>query len=238
MHSTDDLKDGYLGSGKYLKNSVNYYGKENFKLEILEFFDSREILIEKEKELVNKDFIKVPLCMNLSIGGTSAPIGNKHGSGKRSKEQCQKMSDNWYSKKRKTQEWKDNLGTSWIGKKHSEESKQKMSVVRKGKNLVDIVGEEKALDWRKKISDGGKIKIFTEEHKKNISLSKIGCKRPDITVSKSKMVNQFDINGNFIERYNSLKLASNKTGCHISKISDVCRGTRRHTRNFIWKFVI
>lgn len=36
MHSTDNLDDGYLGSGKLLGYSVAKHGKENHKREIVE----------------------------------------------------------------------------------------------------------------------------------------------------------------------------------------------------------
>jgi hypothetical protein len=42
MHSTDNLDDGYLGSGKRLRYSINKHGAENHVREILEFVDSRE----------------------------------------------------------------------------------------------------------------------------------------------------------------------------------------------------
>ena len=48
MHSTDNLDDGYLGSGKRLWFSINYHGKENHTKEILEFLDSRKLLKERE----------------------------------------------------------------------------------------------------------------------------------------------------------------------------------------------
>jgi hypothetical protein len=69
MRSTDNLEDGYLGSGKILIRSVKKYGKENHKREILEFLSDREKLKEREKEIVNEDILKDPLCMNLMIGG-------------------------------------------------------------------------------------------------------------------------------------------------------------------------
>jgi hypothetical protein len=69
MHSTDNLNDGYLGSGTKLRRSIRKNGKENFKLEILEFLTDRSSLQFREKELVNEDLLKDPMCMNLIIGG-------------------------------------------------------------------------------------------------------------------------------------------------------------------------
>jgi hypothetical protein len=69
MHSTDDLDDGYLGSGRRLRYSINKYGKENHKLEIMEFVSSREELKEREKEIVNLNEIAKEECMNLVVGG-------------------------------------------------------------------------------------------------------------------------------------------------------------------------
>ena len=74
MHSTDDLNDGYIGSGKKLWYSIKKYGKENFKIEYLEFFKNRKLLIEAEKKIVNNELIKDPLCLNLKLGGTGGLI--------------------------------------------------------------------------------------------------------------------------------------------------------------------
>ena len=51
MHSTDNLNDGYLGSGDRLRRSIRRNGKNNFKLEILEFLSDRASLSLREKEL-------------------------------------------------------------------------------------------------------------------------------------------------------------------------------------------
>jgi hypothetical protein len=69
MHSTDNLDDGYIGSGSRLWRSIQYYGKENFKVEILEHFNDRLTLKKRERELVNEETIADPLCMNLALGG-------------------------------------------------------------------------------------------------------------------------------------------------------------------------
>jgi hypothetical protein len=69
IHSTSNLKDGYLGSGTRLRRAIRKYGKENFKLEILEFFHTRKDLAKRERELVNEALLQDPMCMNLKPGG-------------------------------------------------------------------------------------------------------------------------------------------------------------------------
>lgn len=69
-HSAFVMNDGYMGSGKRLRCELNKYGKENFKFEIIEFFETSELALEKEKHIVNEILLKDSLCMNIQIGGT------------------------------------------------------------------------------------------------------------------------------------------------------------------------
>ncbi len=69
MHSTDDLDDGYFGSGKLITRSVKKHGLDLHKKEILEFLDSRIALKERERQLVTEEIVNDPLCMNLQLGG-------------------------------------------------------------------------------------------------------------------------------------------------------------------------
>ncbi len=69
MHSTDNLEDGYLGSGKRLRYSINKHGKDNHVREILEYFETREELAAREKEIVSLNEVAKELCMNLVVGG-------------------------------------------------------------------------------------------------------------------------------------------------------------------------
>jgi hypothetical protein len=71
MHSTSNLNDGYLGSGRRIIRSIKKYGRNNFKLEILEHLPNRELLREREKEIINAELINDPKCLNLQIGGIS-----------------------------------------------------------------------------------------------------------------------------------------------------------------------
>jgi len=148
MHSSDSLTDGYLGSGKRLRYSINKYGKTNHIREILEFCNTREELKSREKEIVNLNEITKLECMNLVIGGEG-------GGGFKSKEhqyKCQSAGgkafyDNinkrrlndiefykYHSSKTKIgmiEYYKTHNGT-FTGKHHSIETKKKISESKKG----------------------------------------------------------------------------------------------------------
>lgn len=72
-HSTNNLNDKYLGSGKILKRAISKYGKQNFKLIILDFFDSYEELVKEESFIVTKEWCKLQNNYNL-IEGAENPI--------------------------------------------------------------------------------------------------------------------------------------------------------------------
>lgn len=69
MHSTDDLNDGYLGSGIRLVRSVKKYGAEQHRREIIEQLPSRAAAADREKELITEDMRKDPNCLNCGVGG-------------------------------------------------------------------------------------------------------------------------------------------------------------------------
>jgi hypothetical protein len=139
MHSTNNLNDGYLGSGTRLRRSIRRNGVENFKLEILEFFSNRTDLSNREAKLVNKDLLKDPLCMNLVYGGGGgfiSPEGVKKG-GKYSGNLLANRikTDSEYREKHKqrfltmTAELRKKgllQPPNWAGKKHKLETKQKI----------------------------------------------------------------------------------------------------------------
>jgi hypothetical protein len=75
VHGTDILADGYIGSGKRLKYAIRKYGIENFKKEILEFFDKYQEALDYEAEIVNEDLVLDPNCYNLKKGGRGG-LGN------------------------------------------------------------------------------------------------------------------------------------------------------------------
>lgn len=69
VHRTKDLNDGYMGSGKILKQAINKYGIESFSKTILEFFDSYEEALSKEQEIVTEEFLSREDTYNMKCGG-------------------------------------------------------------------------------------------------------------------------------------------------------------------------
>ena len=69
IHSTDDVDDGYMGSGRLMKLAIKTYGIRNFKKEILFDFDNPEEMILKESELVDRKFIARKDVYNIILGG-------------------------------------------------------------------------------------------------------------------------------------------------------------------------
>lgn len=69
VHSTNNIDDGYMGSGSHLKYAIAKHGAENFEREVLHSFESRKDAFSKEAELVTFETLADPLCYNLVLGG-------------------------------------------------------------------------------------------------------------------------------------------------------------------------
>ena len=174
MHSTDNLEDGYIGSGKRLWHSINKHGKDNHVCEILEFLSDRSSLKAREKEIVNKELINEELCMNLQVGGEGGFISHEHmmKANKNSRISfAKKLKNEQYAKdfskkcsnaakKRHESGVYDNNTLSFSGLKHSEETKIKMSESRKGTGKGS------------KNSQFGTCWIFNDEIKQSIKIPK------------------------------------------------------------------
>lgn len=188
MHSTDNLDDGYIGSGTVLAKSIRKYGRENFVKEILEFHPDRESLRIREGEIVDEKFVIDKMCMNVKLGGERGNFGTTSPNRKSSphseshKANISESCKGKAGKYEKTEEHRQKLAEANTGKTqseetrskraetskqtwrerggHTEESKKLMSENRKGKNAG-------AVPWNKGLS-------HTEESKKKNSESHKG----------------------------------------------------------------
>jgi len=69
VHGTENIDDGYFGSGKLLKQAILKYGIENFEKEIIQYFSSSEEMFLCEAEIVNEEFISRDDVYNIIEGG-------------------------------------------------------------------------------------------------------------------------------------------------------------------------
>ena len=149
MHSTNDLNDGYLGSGKRLRYSIKKYGRENHAIEILEYCNSRDELSKKEKEVVNLNEIAKKDCMNLKVGGDGGFNDESHKikfiEASKKTRFTNENNPSPFKDKNMLREHVKRLqakgkflggnGNGFSGKNHSEETKLKMSLNKKGKSV-------------------------------------------------------------------------------------------------------
>jgi len=186
MHSTNNLNDGYIGSGERIRRSIKKYGKENFKFEILEFYPDRKTLKKRESELVNEDLLNDEMCMNLCFGGGGgyiSPEGVKKGRittdnilrEKYGEDFRQKISNNYWLKLKSNtdllNQHKEKLsnglkssdfdhGSTFRGKKHSDETKKIIGE----KNSINQKGEKNSQFGTCWITNGEKnLKIKKED---------------------------------------------------------------------------
>jgi group I intron endonuclease len=140
---------------KYLQNSWNKNGADNFSFMVIEFVEDENLLIEREQFWINKlKSTDRNLGYNiLEIAGSR--LGLKHTD--ETKEKLRIISGNHQH----SEETKKKMSAWQIGKITSEETKRKISQSEKGK----IISEEQ----RKQISEKGKGRKHTEETKALLS---------------------------------------------------------------------
>ena len=187
-HTTKNINDDYLGSGKIILRSIKKYGKENFKKEILYIFDCEKEAYEVEYNLLTLDIINDKKNYNLVLGGkgfSSELISGKNHpfygkdspfkNHKHSEETKKKMSISAIGHK-VSQEVRKKLSKFHTGKKLSEETKKKISITSSGINN-GMYGKTHSEETRKKI--GLANSNPSKETRKKISESLTGRKIPE-----------------------------------------------------------
>lgn len=143
IHRTNNLDDDYLGSGVILKKSIEKYGKENFKKEVLYIFDNEKDMFSKELEIVNEDVMNDRNSYNCTLGGRGS-WSHIDSSGENNPNYGKSL---W--KKNKTQEEIDIINSKRAS--HGESN--------------GMYGKTHTLETKQKIIDANKKWILTEEGK-------------------------------------------------------------------------
>lgn len=140
VHKTKDLNDGYMGSGKILGFAIKKHGIENFEKEILEYFEDAASMFEREKEIVNEEFLLRNDVYNLRRGGYGG-FDHINANGLRGGFITDTARQNGWAKMQEKGIWftaeyrekhsvkakKQNFGQAFKGKTHSEETRKRIS---------------------------------------------------------------------------------------------------------------
>ena len=175
MHSTHNLDDGYMGGGKRITNSVRKHGKDAHTKEILEYFDDRESLRQKEIEIVNEDLLRDPMCMNINKGGEggwliewqklgAANANKKNWQDPEFVEKIKESSSKTLKKLWSDPQYRESMlihsAKAFKGKQHTDEFKDMMSRIMTVKQSGELN------------SQFGKIWIYNIAEKKSIRIQK------------------------------------------------------------------
>ena len=148
-HQTDNLYDGYLGSGKYLRRAIKKYGSINFKFEIIHSVNSKEEMFQLERSIVNESLVADPLSYNLKIGGSGGNPGIVGA----------------FKGKTHSEETKEKQRQAALKQIVSNETRQKLSMNNAMKNNPEI---------RKKVSESLTGRTQSEEHRKRVANANLG----------------------------------------------------------------
>lgn len=252
---------GYY-KNKYFYNAIQKYGWENFKHEILFSGLTKEEAEQKEIELI------------AYYNSNKKEYGYNHAQGglvnrgyKLSKETRFKLSESHkglpshnkgkritYEQNIRLQKGRESYfeqyGHPFLGKHHTEETKEKISNANKGKSKNSgkdnpHYGKNLSELHRQKISNSMSGRKFSEKHKKHLSESKKNIKfsnEQKENMAKAhkkqfKKIIQKDLHGNIINIWDSIGEASRSTNISRNAISKcICKTTKNKTGGgFIWE---
>lgn len=203
----------YFGSGILLKRSIKKYGLNNFEKIILDFCENEDDLNIKEKIWIEKlKSNDLTIGYNITDGGEGGDTLTNHPF---RTEIIRKTTEAINKIKYKISDHHSDVKgekNPMFGKKHSEESKNKMSINTKKsfENNPNLIKNLK--ECRKKLSKGRK--------------------NPNYNPTP---ILQYDKNMNLIKEWDDL-YSLKENGFNSKLISQCCRGKYKNSHGFIWEF--
>lgn len=176
QHKANYFEESYKGSGILINKSFSKYGIDNFKVELLEWCNSKKELDEREIYYISfYNSIDKKIGYNISVGGTGGDTFHCL-----TEEEQKEAIERWKATKEKNGTL--HLVPKCVGHKLSQETKDKLSKIKTGKKLSE--------EHRRKISEGGKGRVVSEDTKHKISLGNKNKKLSQETkdkISKSRL---------------------------------------------------
>ena len=200
----------------YFHNALRRYGLENFVYCILEENILRDNLNMKEQEWIEY-YDSFHSGYNLTLGGDG--VRGVVISEEIRRKIAEKLKGQHYG--------------CWKRKHFSEEHKRKLSESQKGPRPW-MIGKHRSEESRRKMSESHKGQLVGE---KNPFYGKHHSEesRKRMSESHKKKVNKYNLDGSYIQTYNSVAEAiKNNTKC--SGLGQVCNGKAKQAGGFIWKY--
>lgn len=172
QHITDDLNDGYRGSGRIVRD---YYKKYDaiedvtYTKDILGFYKNQEELNQAEYELIGDLYKTDPKCLNLRAGGHQAGMCDE------TKLLLSKaQADNWLD-----ESYREMMHISLTEAAKRPETKKKRSDAKKNNN--NAKGSIRTNEMKKHQSEVHKELYKDEEYHKKVSEgTKTGMNKPEV----------------------------------------------------------
>lgn len=196
--------------------AIRKYGWENIKHEILYENLTKSEAEEKEIELIS--FYK---SNNKNYGYNIQNGGN--GKGKLSETEKERLR-------------KSALGNKiWLGKHHTEDTKQKLREIHTGKKMSKESIEKRVQKMLgRKLSESHRLALLMANLGKPCSKEK--AEKISLSHKDKKPVAMFDLNKNLIKTFYSTRKASKETGVDISSISRCCKGLQKTAGKYYWQY--
>lgn len=139
-HSTFNIDDEYMGSGTKIKEIIKQGNKNKLKKEIIEFCPSEEIAYEREKYWIKYyNAVESDEFYNIKEGGEGFPCSQKEEIKQKIRQKALERGA-WQGENNPGHIRAKELqgeGNPFYGKKHTEETKQRIREYRLGKKLSE-----------------------------------------------------------------------------------------------------
>jgi group I intron endonuclease len=225
QHITDNLEDGYLGSGKALKAAIKKYGRDNFRKEVLVFANGPASLNFLERCMVPLWWAELPTNYNLVEGGgngarMTAEARKKISIGRKGKKfgpmpEAQRLAMSARMKGKQPPHLAKLIKENHprLGKAHTPESRAKMSASQTG------LKRPRSPEHCRKISEFLKGRFMSEETRRKIGKANKGKKlTQEQTLKLSKSLRNRSLNENQRAALRKANLGKKKNPESIEKM--------------------